>query len=371
MMLALLMCLLLYEAPYGLVAIAPLLLLAYPGPTNRARLQLAALWYAVPFVNGLRILELMHSDRPLYQESIIVRGNRGSNEILDLVERIWRGTYSPLVAPHGHALALLPVVAALTLAAVVLVQRRLDDRPDEQGASRWRYGAVALASLAVAPLTALVYLPQPGHLVDPLRVFSVAALPLTIGVCAAVTVAARYWTHAGAVAAAVLVPLVLTAAQADRGYWHQRSDEQRQVLGAISTAASRAPASDRLLVVDADGILGRDAYALQGPLLGTAVLDLRETPDGAVVNCGALDRPPVRGVASACVPAPPDGFSIDGAPAAPFPVVITLRRPGSAPAGPPADPARLTRRERELLPCIADNTCATGPYGVEATAAAG
>jgi hypothetical protein len=354
--------LLFYEASYGLVAIAPLLLFAGRGLTTRRRVALAAIWYVPPLLNGIRILQLMNSGKPLYQEGVISHTGRPLSLFIDLAKYVWRGALSPIDGPHGHAIAVLPVVAFAALVALAIINRR--DSGDS-GDHQWRYAAIGVGSLVLAPATALVYLANTGFFVDPIRVFSVVALPLTIGICTAVAAAGLYWRHAEAVAAIVLIPLVLTAAQADRKYWHQRSDEDRQVLGAILVATSRAPATDHVLVVDADHLLGRDLYALQGQILVTALLYLRDRPRDSIVHCGALGTPAVAGVSSGCSRTTA-GFIIDGKSPVAYPVVVDLhRRTSTAPVL--ADMANVTRRERELLPCIAKNRCQQGPYGVDAT----
>jgi hypothetical protein len=344
--------LLFYEASYGIVAVTPLLVLAYRGLSPRRRLLLTGIWYIVPLINGIRIVLLMTSGKVLYQEATIVHDEWISKKILvDAFEFVWRGTWSPVTSPHGHAVAVLPVLSLVLLAAIVALGTRTE-RPAHSPS--WRYPAIAVGGFLLAPVTVLVFLPNPGFLIDPLRVFAVAPLPLTLALCAGVAFIGGRARHAELVAAAILIPLTLTAAQADRLYWHHRSDEQRQILGEIAAATSHAPRSDHLLILDGGGVLGQDVYALQGPLLVTALRYLRHAPDDVVSHCGVLGSPAVAGVTSACSRTA-NGYIVDGAPPARYPVVVVLKPSTKPPV--PADMANITSRERDLLPCIRRRTC--------------
>ncbi len=350
--------LLLYEAQYIIVALAPLLLLACSGLTWHRRIRLSLIWYLSAAVNGIRIVWLLQSEKPLYQEAITIRARRTSNEVIDLFPRVWRGVLSPVDAPRGHVTSVLAVVALVVLILVVAVVLR--DREEAIEGGRWRYGQIAVVAFLLAPLTALVFYPSPSLLLDPLRIFAVAALPLTLAVCSLVAVGGQHWRPAEEVAAFALVALVLLAAEGERSYWHGRSDEQRRVLGTIVSATSRAPNPEgALIVLDPGARLGRDTYALPGPILMPALDFLRYGFNTSIPLCRGFNQPPAAGVTSTCKQTTA-GISVDGAPPVTGAVVVQLEPKSSGLTGPAPDLGGLSVRERNLLPCIQERTCAAG-----------
>ena len=270
-------------------------MLAYRGLPWRRRLVLTAVWYVVPLINGLRIIMLLTSGKPLYQEATIIHAGRGSRDLIDLVNFVWRGVAVAHQRPHGHTAGVLPVVAILIFAGMIIGGFRT--RAQWETEQPWRYPAMAVGGLALAPLAALVFRPSPGFLTDPLRVFAVAPAAADDSSLRSGGRRRALLGYAGIVAGVLLVPLVRHAAQAHRatGISDRMNSDG---CWAPSPPLSRThPDGTDLLVID-DHVLGDDVYALQGQLLVTALLYVRHAPDDVVTHCGPLGSPAIAGVTS-------------------------------------------------------------------------
>jgi hypothetical protein len=202
-----------YEAVYAVIALAPLLLLARPRLPRSRLLTVLSVWYIIPFLNGLRILRLLGSDTPLYQEAIITDAPRDPiSEIGALTKMVLRGgTTSWVDPPFGFgvtAWSILLGAGVVTTFVVVALDplgaRRsnaagvenpvdgersdaVDPTADGVGPSPRSLIVMTAASLGLAMPVVLVFWVQPILLKDPLRVFSVASIPLTRGVVTART----------------------------------------------------------------------------------------------------------------------------------------------------------------------------------------
>jgi hypothetical protein len=358
--------LLVYEAGYIAVALAPALLLVRARRLDRRRLvTLSALWYAAPFVNGLEIIRLLTSGQLLYQKAITQHANRSSSEISRVFRRAIAGTWSLLTPPHGFAVgAVAVVVIALAGAAIVATALRTPDEPVPGAASGATRAVLAAAAIVLAPVCALVFAPQPALLADPLRIFSIGSVPLTIGIVAAASLLPT--ARVRAAAALAIVVLTACAAEAHRGYWHTRSVEQSHVLGAIVGALPpRLPPAATVTVVDEDAYLSRDVYALPGVLLATALRYVRHDPALDVHVCTLPPHGVAPGINERCTL---DGDAVViGAERVPLAKVhaVDLYRGRH---GAEERPVALTQRERRVVPCAASGTCGRGPDGATAVA---
>lgn len=189
--------------------------------------------------------------------------------------RIAPGTYESqfLAAPVGphHAVRVIartllsgaPLTVAVGLAVgvavVVLGLRRV---------LRLRDAALLIGGLAAAPLTALIYSAELGHLLDPERVAGITGTTvLVVLLCLLVTLPVATWAARGFAAVAVLISLV--GAVAAYSAWTEYAIAQRDLLDLAAPVRAALSTEDRLVLVDRSGRYG-DYYLFLDPYVDFA-----------------------------------------------------------------------------------------------------
>ncbi len=354
-----------YDSPYLIYVIAAPLVFLRPGWTWRAVLPLLGAWFAAPLIAGGRLVVMQISGQTTYQASLAdSRSVRDPAEWIDLYGRIWTGVARIVSPANGWAVTAFSLVM-LVVALAIVAALSLSDRhqnPSEPR-MRWRMGWVGVGALVLGPLAAMVYTQERLHLVDPLRIFSVTALPMTIGVVVTLSVLVGDRTRLAAGISLVLAVLVILAAAGEREHQRRQAVAQQQILGAVESALTidGSPRSAPVVVVDDSGLLQRGYYTLMPDTFPGALNYVDRQPGRATTVCqdpSAPTRVPIaicefsKGI-----------LTVDGVAQPATTRVVALMPGGRSPA-----PSRsaLPIRARVVLPCIERMTCATGPTGVSA-----
>ena len=380
----------LYEGGYIAVLLAPLVLLVEGRPKLKPFLLTCALWFSMPFVNGLRILQLLSSGNPLYQEAIIDKGpRRPVSEFWALVQRvIGKGFNSFIHPPWGFGISALTAMAtacALVLFSALFYRNgRSTASSDEIGTLPVRtLGWIAVAGIVSAPVICLVFWPQPELLRDPLRIFSFSSISLTLTVVAvfemAVTVRrSRIKSFVAVVIGCGLVTSTFAAAQAQRDEFHRDAVFEQHALGAMLAAIGDLGSGSTLVIIDPQYLTGRTVYRMIPETMNYAVSYLRRRTTELVVCHESIDAlraafadqsaasgpPPAQGTCRLAVGTlQTNNVSIPLASA----TLVEIRHARADAAGWTGDPVRLDDvRQTRILPCAGDGTCDTGPEGVQA-----
>ncbi|MCU1393893.1 MAG: hypothetical protein JWM34_2321 [Ilumatobacteraceae bacterium] len=410
--------LLLYEVSYIAVALIPSLLFVNAKLSPKQFFQRAAVWFAVPFVNGLRIILLLRSGQTTYEENVLDTSTRHPrDELIAFLKLIYRGGFDGFVhGPMGMSWSVGVTALVVVAIAATLVALRIDAQPaaelttaqlaiaellstgaveqqtdgadvtqlDEPPASvrpepilscsahptDRRLLALAAGALVSAPLVTLIYAPNRSFLTDSLRVFSIASLPLSLALMAAVELLARHSRVAGPLAVAALVASTGAAASGQRDEWHDRSTYQEHLLGSVVEASLDAPAARTIIVIDPErlvgGVNGNDAYDFLPEIFPVAVAFAEPRITQVLVCHGPIDELP------ATSPVPRECVLNDGVVSTDvgsMPVagaaVIEIRKSPS-PRWPSSYLPLPTHRARALLHCVAAESCDDGSEGIEA-----
>jgi hypothetical protein len=364
--------LLVYEVGYIAVLLAPALLLTRQGLAPKRLVRSAALWFAVPLLNGIRILLLLRSEQELYEESLMIQTSRApGKEVTGLVKRVFAdGVGGFLDGPFGMTLTASAVVLLAICVAQILSSSRSEPEDvvdSDLFLDSRRLTALTIASFASAPIVALIYVGHPVLLVDPLRIFSIAGLFLTIGLACVNEGLARVRRALGVLVAILLVLASTASATAQRDAWHRRSMFQEHVLGSLVSVAVSVRNPQGVVVVDPNHVIGDDHYTFLPTTLRTALLYL--IPDvGNVLLCrlpvaempATAQSPTECTVDNRVVSNALGSISLDSA------LVIEIRHSGPG-DGWSGQPVRAeSNRVRSVLPCIEAGTCDSGPAGVQA-----
>jgi hypothetical protein len=377
-----------YEATYSVIALAPLLLLARPRLARRRLVLVLSVWYLVPFVNGLRIVGLLSSDTPLYQEAIGTDRPRDPiAEFGALTEMVLRGATTSWVRPPlGWGISVWSLVfGVLVVATFVGVAgeswrrgprsgTRTEDDSARGGTELSQRSLVVMmaSSLAVAAPVALVYWVEPGHLVDPLRVFSVASIPLALAASSLLELTRwlRFTSLSLVIGSALLVGAT-TAAVGQRTEWNDRSTTAEHALGAVFAVLPDARSVDGLVIVDPDQIFGELHSFLPELLMLATDYVLPGGPQRV-----ALCHQPAGSIVTAATPVPMSSTmcaargdtvstsvaSVDLRSA----IVLEVRRPGNGAEWALGPKSPQVERIASMFDCVASGTCDEGPFGVRA-----
>lgn len=379
--LALGLSLMLYEVTYVAAAIAPLVLLLANPKTVKAMATSTAVWFVAPALNAVRILYLWRTSDGLYQQDLAQRGVRSpAREIWQLVRLVvWDGPWSLVNPVDGFAIiGPLTVAAALMAVATVVVISRGTDRATVetvQAPSTRSLLLLGVAGVAAAPVAAMIYWPQPAHLADPLRVFSVASIGLALGGAAVLELIRRIDRTSGAASVSVAlatVVLVVLSAAAQRATWNEHSTFQEHVLGAIVGADLRTPpsAGQSLVIVDPTRVTGSDVYHIIPEYMNLSLDYLLPGPGLALVcnefvtnDAAANDEALAPGVCEIGPDSVRSQLATATLPETRF-IEIRVASPGS---DWPGDPVAVpTRRLDTIVDCVVDGTCDEGPNGIQA-----
>ena len=239
--------------------------------------------------------------------------------------------------------------------------------------------AVALVvAVALAPVVALVYWPQPAHLGDPLRVFSVAGVAIGLAVAIGLELLSRVrpLVPVFLVLGLVLLASSTTSALGQRAAWNRRSNLEESILGATIAALPDPTATTGIVVVDPEAISG-SLYALLPAYFQIATEYLLPGHQSLAVchqdAASILAAPPTatRTESTCSVEAGvlhTSVASVDLSTA----VVVEIRRTTGSPspypsAWPSAAPRTSgVRRVDEILDCVAAGSCDEGGTGVVA-----
>ena len=410
MTMSLALSLLLYEVGYIAVVLAPALLLV-PRRISLRRFSFATtVWLCVPFLNGIRVLLLFSSDQQLYERDLVMtRARAPFTEFVDLVQFVFqRGLGGFVDPPSGVSITGVSVVLLLACVSVVLhsAVRTSENLPAEAGEGHgpnWpnedidvmeanaadepvdghvntsstesrapttdrRRLMMTIGALASAPIVALIYSPHSAHLVDPLRIFSIACLPLAIAIVGALEILARYRSVIAVTASVVLLVLAASSATASATPGTAFRPTEEAVLGAISIARDSAPElATQIVVIDPEHLVGDDVYTFIPEILQLAVLYL--LPDvNAVLLCHAPfeELSEVAATPTDCVLENGAVRNNLGSVLVVSAAVIEIRHtePGSAWSGVRQRPSGP--RIRSVLVCVGAGTCDAGPFGVQA-----
>jgi hypothetical protein len=214
----------------------------------------------------------------------------------------------------------------------------------------------------------LIYSPHPAHLADPMRIFAIACLPLSVAIAGALEIVARRQNLVALAVSALLVVLTVTSATAQRDHLHRASAFQEAVLGAIVTAWDSAPGqATGIVVIDPALLIGDDIYTFLPEILQEALLYLLPEVEAVLICHAPFEQ------LSAAAASPADCVLQDGAvvnnlgsvPVASSAVIeIRLTEAGPEWSGDRRRPDES--RIRSVIPCAAAGTCGAGPFGVQA-----
>jgi hypothetical protein len=392
------MSLLLYEVGYIAVALVPLMLFFNFRIPLRAFLRRTAVWFVVPFVNGIRIVLLLRSGRPLYERDLVTTSaRRPTDEAIDLARLTYKqGLAAFFDAPMSRRISwsVIFFTALVVLAGVAAVHFRgrtrgagdtaqtpstpqdgsddpaRDKSAFEQRPSDRRLVVLMVAMLAAGPIVALIYATNPAHLTDPLRVFSIASLPLAVFFAAAVELLSRRKLIAGHLLLALLVFGALTADAGQRDDWHERSMFQEHVVGAIAEARTFKPDANEIVVVDPEHLIGAggDVYRFLPVSLRQAVEYMDPLIIQVLVCSAPLDQLPESTTptpTSSCWRTAGTVASDLGTANIATAAVIEIRATRQH-AWPQGDLKLPNHRMRSLLHCVAEESCDSGANGIEA-----
>lgn len=349
-----------YDSPYLLyLVLAPLVFLRR-GWTWQNALLVGGAWLLAPVVAAVRLVILRATGTSFYQSTVAEsRTVTDPHEIADLFGRVWWGTVDFIRPPYGWLLTEFSVVILIVTIIIVVVFAH-----SGQTSSPWRTVVIAPAALVLAPFASLVYVQERSHLLDHMRVFSVAALLLVLGIITgADKLTHRSGRAASLVAVAIALPLVPGAA-ASREFQREQSDAQMRVLGAIENVLASGPgvSGDPVVVVDDSGILRRSYYTLMPDTFPGALNYLSHQPDRSVTVCSREAVPDAPALPHCVVP-PNGAIKINGVAQSSTTQIVEIRQGGNQL---PVVSSKLPPRARNLLPCIERQSCAAGPEGVSA-----
>ncbi len=343
-----------YEGYYSVVAFVPLLLLVNGRIPVKRFILLSVVWFVGPVLNGLRILWIMAFGPPQYQEALVTERGRDAQEVIRLFGRTFRGAGQALIdPPFGHRMTWL---GALAIGVTLFALWTIADGGGTTGRRRaWLLSATC--ALAVMPVTTLVYWPQPAHLVDPLRIFSVAAFPASIAV-ACLLAAIPGFRKRNAISSLVVTSALL-ASFGQRAHWHEASQFQERLLGAIALEMAASGMPTEVVLFDVDRRTG-GVYTLLEPHTTIAMQYLFSDPSKSVTICQSTPEE-----VAAFPPGSPchsEGGSITGANGNSIlletALVLQLKDGDlTVVSAPDGDPVPLPSRVRAALQCVGDGVC--------------
>lgn len=369
--------LMLYEVAYVACLFAPLLVLTSIRPSLRSWALTLSVWFAAPFINGLRILALIRSGHPLYQVTIVTEDQREPwREVTSMARMVIdSGLRSFIDPPRGFTIGVTAVllIAVASIALVLVDPKRPRSHRDHPVAPSSRaLVALAAGAIVLAPVVALVYWTTESLLADPFRVFSIASVPLTIAFAAVFELAVRYTPRPAYLAlGALVVASVISGGIAQRGAWHAYSIFQEDFFGAILSAVPEGTATSTFIIIDPEYVAGREVYTVIPEILDQAIDVMLPgsqdsihcyqpieamPPDDGVMQLGAGEC--VRGddTIRSYMHTVPIGDS----------TVIEIRHTADTP-GWTGDPVDLPwPRAKAMLGCAADGSCDGGVQGIQA-----